>query len=147
MADNSKKLLTYCGLYCGACPSYHRGTCFGCRSKDKSQKRTSKWGCKIRQCCINEKEGLHCGECSEFPCSKISNKLIDSHSDDSRFTYRHEIPDNIKEINRLGYNKWIKREENRWTCDECGAAITFYDYKCVKCNKEYKADEIKLEGQ
>jgi len=146
MVEKSIKLLSFCGLYCGACPSYHRGTCFGCRSEDNSQKRTSKWNCKIRECCINEKEVLYCGECSEFPCNKISSKLIDSHPGDSRFSYRHEIPDNMEEINRLGCNEWIKREIERWTCDECGGTIAFYDYKCMDCDKEFESSEIKLEG-
>jgi len=31
--------ISYCGLYCGACPSYQKKTCLGCRSNNKKQNR------------------------------------------------------------------------------------------------------------
>lgn len=134
--ENNIDLLSYCGLFCGACPSYHRGTCFGCRSEDHSQKRTSKWGCKIRDCCSNENEIVYCGECTDFPCAKIIKKLIQSHPKDSRFVYRHEIPENMNEIKELGISKWLENQHLKWKCHECGGVITFYEYKCLKCNKK-----------
>jgi len=133
-------LLSYCGLYCGACPSYHLGTCLGCRSENKNQKRTSKWSCKIRLCCKDEKELFYCGKCSEFPCIKISNKLINSHPNDLKFTYRHEIPNNVENINTVGFYQWIKAQKNKWKCDTCGGPIVFYNYTCIKCNKNYKPE-------
>lgn len=143
---NNIEMLSYCGLYCGACPSYHRGTCFGCRSEDNSQKRTSKWGCKIRKCCLYEKEVIYCGDCTEFPCGKISKKLIDSHPKDPKFTYRHEIPNNIKKLKNLGFNKWIEREKLRWKCGNCDGTIAFYDYKCVECNTDHNPHELNREA-
>ncbi|TFF98960.1 MAG: DUF3795 domain-containing protein [Promethearchaeota archaeon] len=145
MDDKAPELLTYCGLYCGICPSFHRGTCYGCRSEDKTQNRTSKWGCKIRNCCINEKEILYCGECSDFPCNKITSKLINSHPNDFRFTYRHEIPNNIIRIKSLGFTKWIEREKEKWKCNKCGNFIVFYDYKCIECNNKYNPNDLKVE--
>lgn len=130
------ELLSYCGLYCGACPSYYRGTCLGCRSENHDQKRKSKWSCKIRECCLNDKEVLYCGECSEFPCANISKKLLESHPKDPRFFYRHEIPENIKQINEISISKWIKYQKRKWRCDDCGGKITFYDYKCMNCNRK-----------
>ncbi|MHA1491694.1 MAG: hypothetical protein ACTSRI_18815 [Promethearchaeota archaeon] len=52
--------ISYCGLYCGACPSYQKKTCLGCRSNNKKQSRKSKWSCKIRKCCIELKNVLYC---------------------------------------------------------------------------------------
>jgi len=144
--SDSIELLSYCGLYCGACPSYYKGTCLGCRNEDPTQKRKSKWNCKIRVCCLNEKDVLHCGECSEFPCLKISKKLIKSHPKDTRFIYRHEIPDNIKEIKELGISKWLEKQNKKWKCDECGGIVTFYEYKCMKCNKKSKAKFLNKKG-
>ena len=46
--------LAPCSVFCGACPSFNK-TCFGCPSESKKQKRISKWGCKIRKCCYEEK--------------------------------------------------------------------------------------------
>ncbi|MBD3214596.1 MAG: DUF3795 domain-containing protein [Candidatus Lokiarchaeota archaeon] len=134
--NNPIELLSYCGLFCGACPSYHRETCLGCRSEDRNQKRTSKWNCDIRECCVNEKEVLYCGKCSEFPCKRISRKLIDSHPNDLRFYYRHEIPENMDDLNSIGISKWITKQRAKWSCDKCGGTICFYEYMCKKCGKK-----------
>ena len=128
--------ISYCGLYCGACPSYLKGTCLGCRSDDKSQPRKSKWGCKIRKCCIGEKNVEYCGLCNDFPCTIINKKLIHSHLNDQKFNYRHEIPNNIKAINEIGIEEWCKEQNKKWICPECNNRITFYNYKCISCGKE-----------
>jgi hypothetical protein len=62
--------VAYCGLYCGACRSYLRGTCKGCHENHKAT-----W-CKVRSCC-SEKHMLTCAECPEFSdpraCKKFNN--------------------------------------------------------------------------
>lgn len=59
-----------CGLYCGACRSYKKGKCPGCRDNAKAS-----W-CKIRTCCI-EKDYVSCAQCVDFAdprkCGKINN--------------------------------------------------------------------------
>lgn len=127
--------LAPCGVYCGACPSFNK-TCLGCPSESKSQKRKSKWGCKIRKCCLNEKKLDFCGNCLEFPCDKINKKLIDSHPGDCKFKYRHEIPDNLEKLKELGIEKYMDYQKYRWTCPSCDGIVYFYHYKCGKCGKE-----------
>ena len=129
--------ISYCGLYCGACPSYHK-SCLGCRSdsNDKKQKRKSKWSCKIRKCCIELKNLQYCGECDGFPCKEIKRKLIESHPGDPRFNYRHKIPDNMEEITKLSLEKWSKEQEILWTCQECGQPIYFYYNQCRNCGNK-----------
>lgn len=67
-----KNLIAYCGLYCGACKSYLKEKCPGCREKGKYKK------CKMRPCCI-ENNYLSCADCKEFEdamkCDKFTNKL------------------------------------------------------------------------
>ena len=53
----NQNLIAYCGLYCGACPSYLKGKCPGCRENEKAT-----W-CKNRQCCI-ENNYLSCADCT-----------------------------------------------------------------------------------
>ena len=127
--------ISYCGLYCGACPSYQKATCLGCRSEDKKQSRKSKWGCKIRNCCFKERNVEYCGQCNDFPCNIISNKLINSHPHDPRFNYRHKIPENILKINKLGLERWFVEQEELWTCSDCGQPVIFYYNKCSGCGK------------
>lgn len=47
-----------CGLYCGACRKFLKGTCPGCHKNEKAS-----W-CKIRQCC-QEKGYSTCAECEK----------------------------------------------------------------------------------
>ena len=63
-------LVASCGLYCGACKSYLKGKCPGCRGNSKAT-----W-CKVRSCCEG-KQLKSCAECAEFPvpraCKKFNN--------------------------------------------------------------------------
>jgi len=52
-----KNLIAYCGLYCGACRSYLKGSCPGCKENVKAS-----W-CKIRQCC-QEENLASCADCT-----------------------------------------------------------------------------------
>jgi hypothetical protein len=52
-----KELIAFCGLYCGACPSYLKGRCPGCKENIKAS-----W-CKVRQCCMDNNL-LSCADCS-----------------------------------------------------------------------------------
>jgi hypothetical protein len=63
-------LVSYCGLYCGACPSYKKVRCPGCAANDKAA-----W-CKVRSCNI-QKGITSCALCDEFnevaDCRKFNN--------------------------------------------------------------------------
>ncbi|MDM8528216.1 DUF3795 domain-containing protein [Anaerolineales bacterium HSG24] len=64
------KLVAYCGLYCGACKKYLKGSCQGCAKNEKAT-----W-CNIRLCCI-ENNYTSCADCKEFDdvndCKKYNN--------------------------------------------------------------------------
>ena len=77
-----------------------------------------------------------CVECEEFPCRMVNKKLINSHPDDMRFKYRHEVSENIKKIIDLGVNDYVKYQTERWTCPACGGRVVFYKNKCVECGKD-----------
>ena len=127
--------LAPCGVFCGACPSFNR-TCFGCASENKEQKRTSKWGCKIRDCCYNREAKDFCIDCSQFPCEKSRKKLLDTHPGDPKFKYRHEIPQNFKKMKEMGIEDFLEYQRQRWSCPSCGGTVHFYHYQCSKCGKE-----------
>lgn len=127
--------LAPCGVFCGACPSFTK-TCLGCPSESRNQKRTSKWECKIRKCCYQEKNITFCGYCPQFPCDKIKKKLIDSHAGEAAFKYRHELPENITKLRELGVTEYLTYQNQRWTCPSCGGRVTFYQSKCSECGRE-----------
>jgi hypothetical protein len=88
--DKRTEKLASCGVYCAACPSFNK-TCLGCASEDRNQKRKSKWGCRIRKCCYEQKHLDYCAYCDDFPCGIYRKKLLNTHAGDPRFTYRFEI--------------------------------------------------------
>lgn len=137
MKHELKDLAAPCGVYCGACPSFYKGTCYGCSSDDRTQKRTSKWGCKIRRCCVDEHKFDSCNQCSEFPCTLIT-RLQKSHLGDKKFRYREEIVDNLKRIKEIGEINWLKEQLNKYCCPKCGGLVAFYLYECLDCG--YKMD-------
>jgi len=60
-----------CGLDCGLCPIYYTkgpSRCPGCCGSDFFNKHPS---CSIITCCVKQHNFETCGECKEFPCSKI----------------------------------------------------------------------------
>lgn len=64
-----QNLIAFCGLYCGACRSYLKGKCPGCRDNIKAS-----W-CKVRLCCM-ENRIPGCADCKtmEFmECKKYNN--------------------------------------------------------------------------
>ena len=133
--SNRFDTLAPCGVYCGACPSFDK-TCNGCASDDKNQDRCSKWSCKIRDCCYNQKGLDYCIYCEQFPCKIINKKLFSSHKGDPRYTYRYEIPDVFIRLKNMGVKKYLDFQIQRWKCKVCDGTIQFYLYKCNKCGKE-----------
>lgn len=67
---NDKKLVAFCGLYCGSCKSFLKDKCPGCAGNEKAT-----W-CMIRICC-QAKKISSCAECVEFTdissCKKFNN--------------------------------------------------------------------------
>ncbi|MFO8018201.1 MAG: DUF3795 domain-containing protein [Promethearchaeia archaeon] len=125
--------VSYCGIYCGACPAFHRGRCKGCRSTENKTERKGSCGYGIRSCC--EKKRLdYCGQCKDFPCSKI-NKLIKSQKGRKEYDYRHNIPANFRMINKKGLDGWLQYQKEKWRCKKCGGSGVFYNFICWDCKK------------
>ena len=67
---NDVKVIAYCGLYCGACGKYTKGSCPGCVENSKAT-----W-CKVRSCCM-EHSYKSCADCTQYTnamnCKKFNN--------------------------------------------------------------------------
>lgn len=56
-----------CGILCGKCDWQKTEKCKGCTNIDNPF-----WGvCPVKSCC-EEKTLQHCGECKEFPCTRLN---------------------------------------------------------------------------
>ena len=64
----NENLVSYCGLYCGACTAYQKGTCEGCKG-DSPNCGIGYRACKVKPCCA--KNGYStCAECKI--CSSVN---------------------------------------------------------------------------
>ncbi len=156
-------LAAACGTYCGACPAYiakhgdqehikmiqqkkpasepskaQKGIppsnwmdgllCDGCVSGGTLAPHCQR--CNIRLCAIDKQKDARCIECKELPCGRITN-LINM----GNYLHRAEYLPNLKKMKEMGVEKWVKYEEERWSCPQCGLPISWYDSECARCGE------------
>jgi hypothetical protein len=151
-AGSSEKLVAICGLYCGACPAYiatkqnneektkalsqqfggGRGAfsredllCEGCLGGGRLASFCKK--CVMRDCSATKSNIKRCSDCSEFPCSRITNFNNDG------MPHHSEVLANLRQIKEMGMQKWTRHEEERWRCPQCKTSLAWYDPKCPNC--------------
>jgi len=139
----ASSLISYCGLYCGACsfkqafvqndrnhlkgmPSYYDrlkeeplDDCPGCRLENICGQ------CNIRDC-AQEKGFDWCSQCLEFPCEKINEFAHDGKP------HHEEVLKKFKKLQKLGEKEWLKKMNEKWTCSICGRKKSWY-YKPCEC--------------
>ena len=154
MVEVKEELLSPCGLWCGVCSIYiaHKNNnlklkekllpvyrafaksvddiaCTGCLSDGIifSHCRV----CYIKKCC-NDKGIEGCRQCDEFPCKFINN---------------FPIPVGKKVILRAipfwrenGTEEFVKQEEERYHCPNCGNPLFRGSKRCNKCKVDVDVD-------
>ncbi len=151
--EDQSSLISYCGLYCGACSfklTYDENNrehvsamitelpekysdcadepideflCYGCRDEQS----TDKDGCSIYRC-VTKKGLAHCGLWDEFPCSDIVS------TDDDTQPHHTGMIENLKMLRDHGEEHWLRKQEKYWAC-ECGAKRSWYFKTCLNCSK------------
>jgi hypothetical protein len=126
-------LIAPCGMNCGICRAYLRekNKCPGCRGVDNN-KPVSRTKCKIKNC--NELKRINtkfCVTCKMFPC-----KLINQIDKRYRTKYNMSMIENLENIKLYGVETFIKHENIRWTCSNCGSTICVHDGCCSSCGKK-----------
>lgn len=131
----NKKLIAWCGMNCGICYAYLRekNRCPGCRYLNKNMP-ISIANCKIRNCkYIKNKEVKFCFECNDFPCKPLLNL-------DKRYRTKYQMSEieNLKIIKDQGLEKFLKWQELKYKCKQCGGIICVHKKKCLNCdNKQH----------
>ena len=147
----AEHLVAVCGLYCGACTLYrvrrddspqrleellhtlsqrgqaatHESNCDGCLSGGRLS--ASCRGCRMRLCAAEKPGVTRCSDCPDYPCSLIS----DFNSDGVR--HHAEVLDNLSQIQQIGPEAWLKGQQERWSCPECGTPMDWYARTCYRC--------------
>ena len=70
--EKNENLIGYCGIYCGACPSFTSGECDGCRAKSAKSAVRYK-ACEVKRCCI-ENQFFTCANCTIYASTKECKK-------------------------------------------------------------------------
>ena len=95
-------LIAMCGLYCGACGSYRKGKCPGCRANVKAT-----W-CKTRTCGLGNKYSS-CAECGDFKdpgleCRYLHNPISTVFS----FVFNSNRPACLRRIRQVGRESYAR---------------------------------------
>ena len=125
-------LHAYCGLFCGACPILLKtksGTstekCYGCKSEQTVDYCTS---CGIKRC-ATQKGFEFCLECSDLnTCEQMLKFVKDTH-----WLNQQGVLKNMELIQCVGLSNWLKSQDNRWRCKNCGMSHSWFDEICPQC--------------
>jgi len=133
----TEDLIAPCGMNCRICIGYFGYTssgekrkmkCIGCKPRDKSCAFLKKY-CKK----LTKKEIDYCFECSDFPCKHLEK--IDT---GYRKRYNMSMIENLEYIRDNGIDKFLKKQEEKYKCSECGGVICVHNGKCYSCGKQVK---------
>jgi hypothetical protein len=126
----NETLIAPCGINCRLCRAYARDkkTCPGCRGDD-TFKLKSCVTCRIKNCeKLVEGEIVYCFDCNEFPCARLTH--LDKRY---RTNYGTSVIDNLRSIEKFGIINFVKKENNKWTCPECGEMVCMHKPQCLSC--------------
>lgn len=153
-------LAAVCGTYCGACPAYlarHSDEemkrkrmeqrqsngpaapsktipdprwmdgllCDGCLSGGQLAFHCQR--CAIRLCAEAKENVTRCSDCNELPCGRVIAMV------NTGLLHRGEYLPNLRKMREIGVQEWIKYEEERWNCPQCGLPMSWYDAACAGC--------------
>lgn len=119
-----------CGMNCGLCRAYgrSRNPCPGCRAGD-DRKTKARLQCRIRNCEKLAEAGIdYCFDCSDFPCKTLCHL-------DKRYKtkYGMSMIENLAGVNQSGIQEFVIKENERWTCRQCGEVICVHKPECCSC--------------
>ncbi len=123
-------LIAPCGINCRVCRAYGRAKnpCPGCRADDADKPKT-RVICPIKTCDkIAKGQIKYCFDCDEFPCAPLLHL-------DKRYRTRYgtSVIDNLQSIKKIGIRRFVKSEDEKWTCSECGGMLCMHEAQCLSC--------------
>jgi hypothetical protein len=131
------KLLAPCGMDCSACSFYlaylngipkQRGSishCIGCRPRNK-QCAYLKGQCEL----LPQNKIDFCFQCGKYPCDRLKRF-------DQRYRRRYGVSpiQNLEEIRRKGPAAFVREQQKKNSCSNCGRTISVHNKKCFSCDK------------
>jgi hypothetical protein len=135
---HNEELIAPCGMNCAICSGYlarqyevksqgiRMPYCTGCRPRDK-QCAFLKKRCQL----LLSGQVQYCYECPDFPCERLRHI-------DRRYKtfFRISLIENLEDIKEKGIEAFLKKEEEKWRCPECGGVICCHNGICFNCGVE-----------
>jgi hypothetical protein len=130
-----EELVAPCGMNCNVCAAYLAAAhdvkskgirtpyCAGCRPRGKTCAYIK------RDCALLHKNKIrYCYECPTFPCKRLSTL-------DKRYRTRYRMSEieNLQRIRDEGIASFLKAEEAKWRCPECGGTVCCHNGICYDC--------------
>ncbi len=140
MEPKEVNLIAPCGMNCGICIGHLREKrpCGGCFKKDDGNKPKVCRSCKIVNCeLLAETESGFCYDCTKYLCTRL--KQLDRRY---RTKYGMSMIENLGFIQQYGLQKFLKWEEERWTCKTCGSGLCVHIDFCFNCKTPVKKNEM-----
>jgi hypothetical protein len=134
MSEMRAELIAPCGMNCRLCMAYQRDKrqCKGCNSGDAAMPNSCA-NCVIRNCpTIQNNTSGFCYECDKIPCRRL--KQLDLRY---RTKYHMSMLENLTAIKLHGMDVFLRQEETRWTCAECGGIVCVHRNACPACGSAY----------
>lgn len=126
------ELIAPCGMNCSICLGYLRkkNPCPGCRMNNELKPKYS-YSCRVINCEIlaNTESGF-CYDCEKYPCTRL--KQLDKRY---RTRYHMSMLENLAYIRDSGLTNFLKSDNKRWACSNCGGTICVHRGYCIKCLK------------
>jgi hypothetical protein len=145
-----ENLIAPCGMNCSLCIAYqfkendinkkgfHKSYCPGCIPRGKNCTH-------MGDCCelLGKGKIRFCFECEVYPCKRL--KALDKRY---RTKYHMSMIENLDYIKENGIEEFLKKEEVKWRCRECGGKICCHNGLCLNCdldtllqNKKFRWNE------
>lgn len=125
-------MIAPCGMNCAICLAYLRekNRCSGCWGANDNKSKSC-IQCIIKNCELLAKtKSKFCYECSKYPCLRL--KQLDKRY---RTRYYMSMIENLEYIREKGLTVFIKKENLRWKCKNCGGTICVHRGICLECRK------------
>jgi hypothetical protein len=143
-------LIAPCGMICQVCISFqamkidlnkqgfNRAYCPGCLPRGKN---CLHMGDRCER--LGNGHVRFCFECNDFPCKRL--KALDKRY---RTKYHLSMIENLTAIHDHGIEHFLMKENEKWSCLECGNTICCHNGLCLHCqidtlhhNKKYRWGE------
>ena len=128
-------LVAPCGMDCRLCRAYARDqkSCPGCRNNDGPKSKTCKT-CPIKNCrkLVGQKIKF-CFSCNEFPCTRLDH--LDKRY---RSNYGISVIENLLNIRELGIRRFVRSENHKWRCFQCGEMLCIHKPQCASCGSTWR---------